>query len=424
MVTLASGVIGGPAGRHLAAGRAGLLGVAQVLVVLSALAIALAIFQKGHCVMHGWSNPDQFWRACYSDIPVQHVTTSLSERALPILESTGWDVPLLSGLTMWGLALLTPVAGTGLAAQQWVFALWAVLALVLLIGTIPALVSMSARQPWQAAHLIASPVLVVLALTGTDLLGIALVVWGWWWWRRGQHVGAGVLLGSAILVRPIAGVFLAALVLVATRTGRSRSALHATSAAAITVAVLLVPFLLVHPEGAVAPLRTWWWNPPSYGAMTLIPQLVAIPLTTTAATLISLLGWALALAVGYWLTRHAARVPSVTRVTAPMLVIVALTSKAVPVQLALWLLPLLALSTVRWRDHLIWAGVEITYFVAVWLHIGYYSDTSRGLPPETFALVSLARMAAWSYLAYRIWSAPVHSRRSPVAAPTSDAALR
>ena len=52
------------------------------------------------------------------------------------------------------------------------------------------------------------------------------------------------------------------------------------------------------------------------------------------------------------------RRPTVAEVALVMLAIVLVTGTALPPQASLWLLPLVALVGLRWRDHLIWAGVE------------------------------------------------------------------
>ena len=49
-------------------------------------------------------------------------------------------------------------------------------------------------------------------------------------------------------------------------------------------------------------------------------------------------------------------------------------------QAALWLVPLVALCGVRWRDHLVWAGAEALHFAMVWVYVGGLSKADRGLP--------------------------------------------
>jgi hypothetical protein len=84
-------------------------------------------------------------------------------------------------------------------------------------------------------------------------------------------------------------------------------------------------------------------------------------------------------------------------------VIVVMTGKATPVQAGVWLLPLIALVGLKWRDYLIWAGVEATYFVAVWLYIAGLSKPDRGLPMGIYVGILLLRVTAWFYVLVRVW---------------------
>ena len=110
VVRRATGVIGGPTGRYAVVGARGLTGVAAALVLLGTLTLALGVWTKGHCLLKGWSTPDQFWRACYSDLPVVHVSSPLADRALPWVGDVPSNQPPLSGLAMWLLAQVSPRA--------------------------------------------------------------------------------------------------------------------------------------------------------------------------------------------------------------------------------------------------------------------------------------------------------------------------
>ena len=100
-----------------------------------------------------------------------------------------------------------------------------------------------------------------------------------------------------------------------------------------------------------------------------------------------------------------------------MLVIVVAGGKAMPVQAGLWLLPLIALVGLRWRDHLIWAGFEATYFVAVWLYIAGLSKPDSGMPSGLYSALTLFRVAAWIYVLVQVWR--VARSREQVTVPES-----
>jgi hypothetical protein len=108
-----------------------------------------------------------------------------------------------------------------------------------------------------------------------------------------------------------------------------------------------------------------------------------------------------------------------------LLAAVLLTSKQLPVQASLLLLPLIALSGLRWRDHLIWVSTELVYFVGIWLYIAGETTPSRGLPAVFYLVMLLARLAgiAWvgvqGVLVYR--SALLPAGASPPDAPGWDA---
>lgn len=416
----ATGVLGGPTGRYAAVGARGLAGAAAVLVLLGTLNLALAVWTKGHCLMKGWSTPDQFWRGCYSDLPVVHVSSPLAEGLLPWAGDAPSTQPPLSGLLMWLIALVSPASGTGVPAQQWTLVLWAALCVPLLAAGVLAVVALQPRRPWQAAQLALSPVLTLLVLISTDLLGVTLTLLAIWAWRRERSWVAGVLIGLAVLVRPFPLLVLAAMVLLAWRHRQRLRALQAVVGAALGALLVLVPLLTVQPQ-ALTGLERWWGQGAGYGAVQMVPQLLGAPVLAPVTVAIAVAGWLAALGLGAWLARRPGRAPvGVVQLSAVMLLVVVLTAPSLSVQSGLWVLPLLALSVRPWWEHLVWALAEALHFLATWLHIAFGSDPGRGLPPETYALVVLLRAGAWGWILWRVWATPLRSPRAPAGQPPSS----
>ncbi len=424
IIRVASTVIGGPIGRYAVVGARGAAGVASALIVMGAAMLALGVFQKGHCVVKGWVDPDQFWRACYSDIVVVNVSSGLADRALPYAGESPTDQPLGGGLVMWAMSLISPHSGGDLTAQQWIFGLWALIAMVLVAAGVFALVAIAPHRPWQAAHLAVSPVIAVLALVSVDLCAIVLVIWALWAWHRRHPVACGLLLGLAFLFRPFPLIFVLAIVLLARRSGRTHHGMQVLISAAIGAIAIYVPFLLIVGDPLLTAPRRWISSDPGNGALSIIPSLNGLAFSATMALLVSLSGWVIAALVGWWLAARAlpqapapdqhadphrrpapmASVHTVVAVAAPMMLIVMLTAKSVSVQTGLWVLPFLALSTLPWRDHLIWAAAEIVHFEAVWLHIGFSADPGRGLPGDAYSVFIAARAMMWSWVLLRVWA--------------------
>ncbi|WP_162803002.1 hypothetical protein [Ornithinimicrobium avium] len=445
VVARATAVVGGPLGRYAVVGARGLSGVAAALTVLGTVMLALGVWQKGHCLTKGWSTPDQFWRACYSDLPVVHVSSPLAARHLPWSGEIPSDQAPLSGLVMWVLARVSPSAGEGLAAQDWVFGLWAVACVLLLAAATLAAVAMLPRRPWHAAHLAVSPVLVTLALVSTDLLGVALTLLGLWAWRRGHGWAGGALLGLALLVRPFPLVWIAAIVLLARRRaalevrpqrdgtpGATRDTAARTEllragqvvvGAVLAALALVVPLQLLEPRSLTGAVQ-WWGQEAGYGALQMVPRLFGTPLLPVTTTVIAVAGWLVALGVGVWLVGRPGRRPGVVQLAAAMTAVVALTAPSLSVQSGLWVLPLLALSSRAWWEHLLWASVETVHFLATWLHIAFASDPGRGLPPETYGMLVVLRAAAWAWVLWRVAEEPGGAPDRQALTPATDEPAR
>ncbi|MEO6145059.1 MAG: glycosyltransferase 87 family protein [Dermatophilaceae bacterium] len=428
VVAAASEVIGGPLGRYAAPlrhpARSLWQPAAAVLVGLSSLTVALGVLQKAHCFGKGWSTPDQFWHACYSDLPAVYQTSGLGH-AMPYLPGAQpLDQPVITGVVMWLVGLVVP-DGSALVQQQWYFALWAALVTVIVMALVAVTAASVPAAPWRAAHFALSPVLVLAGLVSVDLLGILLASAALLAWGRGKIALAGLILGLAISARTYPLVLLVAIGLLAVRSGSVQAWVRLAGTALVTWFAVSLPWLVMNADALLSVYRTWWRSGPSYGSLWMLPSLLRPTmrpgilasllgngLGPGAVTALAILGWLVALAAGAVFALSLERRPAVAEISLVMLVIVLVTGKSVPVQAALWLLPLIALIGMQWRDHLIWAGFEATYFVAVWLYIAGLSKPDRGLPSRGYAVLLGFRLVAMLFLLVQVWR--VARSREPV----------
>jgi len=471
----ASAVIGGPAGRRLASGT-GFWGAAPVLVLLAAAMLSFGVVQKEHCRAQGWSSPDQFWHACYSDIPVLYGSSSLgAETRRGLIDSLGQGglgQPPVSGALMWITSALVPDSTSD--APRHFFDLSAVLLALVLTVAVAAVALALGRRSWDAAHLALSPVLITAGLISYELLAVAFLAAALLALSRGRPLIGGLLLGLGVASAPQVAVAGLVVALLAGRylrlgTGAGIGATFAGSALGcwLIIRVLLLP-------GLTGQLGTAWkgWVEavPGYGSIWLGPQLLGAsepdpanslggrtlqllfswifrigPLSGSTASVLSLLLLVILGAVILQLTLVAdppgeqplseprfEEVPGsetdtrildhrapydptvdstppaplgigrfvtdkVAPLTLALMAALLFTAKSLPVQASLLLLPLIALSGLRWRDHLIWASTELVYFVGIWLYIGGETTANRGLPALFYLLMLAARLAgiAW-----------------------------
>jgi hypothetical protein len=173
--------------------------------------------------------------------------------------------------------------------------------------------------------------------------------------------------------------------------------------AGAAVAVVLLPFLVSNPGAITAPFSAWANSGAGLGSPWIIPELLGRPLPNGAVTALAVVGVVAAVLAGALFALGTDRRPSVAEVSLVLVGLALVTGKSFPVQASLWLLPLVALCGVRWRDHLVWVGAEAMHFAMVWLYIGGMSKADRGLPGPWYAVFLVLRVAAVLYLVWRVW---------------------
>lgn len=381
-------VVGGPLGRHTTNRARSLQGWAGLLVGLTAVPVLIALALRGWCLVHGFSGQVPLWRACYSDLPSM----------LGSLRAGGvTGDPIVTAAATKVLAALVP--GTGSSAQSAFVILYALLALPLLAVCALAVAAYRDRQPERALMLLLCPALPLGLLVSADLFGVTLAVLALLAWRLRYDATAGVLLVLAVFSRSYALILVVVLIALAVQTGRSLRRLGLGSLMGLGVVGVLTAAM--GWQSITAPLTQWWDTVPSYGSLWVLPALGGHSIPQPATPWIALAGWILAGTAVLWLSGRPGQPPAAGDLALVGVVAVLLTSTAVPVQASLWLVPLVALSSLTWRDMLIWAGTEVLYFPMVWLYLGGLENPDRGLPAGWYSFFLLLRLAGIGYLAVR-----------------------
>lgn len=411
-------VIGGPTGRYAAVGRRGVSYAVTVLSAVASVFVALGVLQKHSCVQNGWGAPDSLWRACYSDLAV-----GLNVSGGP-WASGAQGQPVLTAILAWMLRQITP-SGSSLATQQYYFAFAAVFIAVLIAVTVIATTSVLRGTPWLAAHAALSPVIVTASLVSLDAFGVALATIGMVLWMRNKPLAAGILLGAAVMARTYPLIIVAAIVMVALRDRRSRALVELLVGVAAAAAVsLCIAYLASGDPFAV--YRQWNAAGAGYGSPWLVLSILKVKLSASTLTALAISGWVAALLVGAYLVMRPRHATPLAPLVLTMLVIVMCTGKSFPVQQAIWILPLLALAAMRWREHLVWAGVEVTYFVMTMVYAASGSDASHNLAPAMYVVFALVRLVAYAAIAWVSWESAeqLADLQDPDAAARAEADLR
>lgn len=366
----------------------------------------VGVVVRAPCVAGTWASPNQFWHACFTDLTTSYSDSGLSSGFWAFLlgqaEAPTPVQPPLTGLLLSAVGSLVPDSSL-VTEQRWFFALWAVVIAALVAVLVWLTAAAVPRHVMRAAHVALAPVLALSAIISADMLGVVLAAAALLAWARSRPMAAGVLFGLAVSARTYPALIIVAIVLVAVRAGRLAPAARMAGVAVATWLGILVMFLLLHPEAATRAYSAWARGGAGYGSVWVIPQLAGHALAPTAVMWLAITGWAVALVLGAVLALAAPRRPGVAEVSLVMVVVVMVTGASLPVQSSIWLVPLVALVGLSWRDHLAWAGVEAVYFMATWLYIAGTFTPTRGLPVGWYAVFLLLRLFAIAALAYQTW---------------------
>ncbi|CAN5483798.1 glycosyltransferase 87 family protein [soil metagenome] len=420
MATAASAAIGGPLGVHARPHR-------WLTPLVTALALTAATFTLGAAADNAcaqgawWDPPRQFANLCYSDLPYAYVNGG-AERVPPLSDSDGRYPPptaapatavltyaaglVTSMIVGWPDAEsredrpLAEVAADPEVRQEAVVYVGVAATLLLLaaLATTWCLVRTHRNRPWDAVGFAVAPVLALSATIGWDLMSVGCVAGALLAWSRKRVVGAGVLIGvgTALAVYPV--IVLGALATVAIRAGRTAAVGRTAAAALISWAAIMVPAYVLAPSSWLSfddYLSTGVGN----GSLWALLPAFGIGVSATLATQLTLISGIVLVVSLTWLALSAPRRPRLPQLALLLMLAVLLVSKEYAPQYALWLLPLAVLARPYWRDLLIWQAAEVFYFLAIWWHLGGYTDGGANGVDEVYSWAIATRVLAQLWLA-------------------------
>ncbi|WP_247827562.1 glycosyltransferase family 87 protein [Arthrobacter antioxidans] len=404
--------VGGPLGRRTDPGRIspGWFTVERVLILLTVCSAVLAVVVKNPCRIQGWSSPDYFYRACYSDWTELYRSRGLGEGVLPFITPGAlFEYPVLLGLLASGTAVLVEVVAGGAdaaTASRLYFDVNAVLLAGVWILTVLATLRLAGRRPWDAAVVATAPVIILAGTINWDLWAVLLAASGMLAFARDRPVLAGILwgLGAAVKLYPV--LVLGAVLALAIRTGRYRPFLGAAAGALAAWLAVNLPFLLRDPAGwgyfltfsetRDAGFSSGWYVYNALARQAGVAILTPGAINTGAAVLFVLACAGIAV-----LALRAQRRPRLAQLALLIVGAFILCNKVYSPQYALWLVPLVALAVPRWRVVLAWQFVEVLHWAAVWLYLGGMTSggaAANNLGLGTYSWAVLAHMLATAYV--------------------------
>lgn len=369
--------VGGPLGKRSAPGivTPGFFTIERVLLVMVTLMGALALLVKDHCQRDGWSTPDQYTTACYSEYPNAYKDNGLGY-FFPFFGQTpafdhgplaGW----IAGFTGWVVSALPGTGSSSATAvrQLAYFDLNAFLIVVCWAVAAIAVARSTHRRPWDGALVALSPLMLFAAMVGWEFWAAGLLAVAVAALAKGRSLSAGILTGLAFSVSPYAAVLLVAVAVAGIRTRQAATTLAVAAGAVLGAAVVTVPILLNNPASYLGYWQRVFSAQPAVGSMAGLYNLVMdrlgyARLSNDGAAWLS---WGLMLVLMAAVVVLVLRVnttPRIAQIAALLAACYLLCSpQSSPAQWVV-LLPLLAVARPSWRSLLLWQAVVLLTFFA------------------------------------------------------------
>jgi uncharacterized membrane protein len=383
------------------------LGLGLVLVA-TLFTLLLGFAHKSLCLMGEGFDANAYRLECYNDIVPLYRDEGLLRGDVPYLDTPN-EYPVGTGLFMWGTSQFGRGEGDFFVANA------------VLLGALGVLTSWLLYRAvgGRAMYFAMAPTLALYAFLNWDLLVVAITTAATVAFLRRHDAGAGVLLGLGVATKLYPVLLLLPFALERRREGERSGAFRLLMWAAVTWAVINVPFMLLSFDrwGEVFRLnssRPIDWGSVWYAACRTITGRVDcghVRLVNVASVVLFA-----ALTMLIWRAK-VAREPSVPRWTLafPLLIVFLLTTKVYSPQYSLWLIPWFALVLPDLRLFLAFEAADVAVFVMEFSWLGRYFN-GEGLPvwPLQVAVIVRAAVLVAVLAAYvRLPSTPVAPGPSP-----------
>jgi uncharacterized membrane protein len=363
------------------------------LLFLALVATLLGAFKFSPCEQSLWATPDQYVRACYSDIASLYGDRDLDKDQWSYSSPTNAvEYPVITGTVMWFFARVLP------SGENEIFNYYR-LNIIFLAALFIFIAYIVYRIRPEVAYLAAiAPAAIASLYINWDLWAIASMMLAIYWFDRKRFDYSALAIGISISTKFLPIFLLLPIVLIFWRRNEIKTLVRYLAITVSTFAVINIPVLLTTPEGWLRFYQLNFDRGQDWGSAWYALSSLGVPLgSTNFFAILALLIAVLAISLFIFGTKETVNLADVSFI---VLALVMVASKVYSPQYVLWLVPLAVIAITTRKDlhaFWIWQIAEVIYHVAIWQHLATVTDAKFGLPLTGYALISLIRIAACLY---------------------------
>jgi uncharacterized membrane protein len=383
--------------------------VSRSFVLILLLVAVISFLKFNHCRVNGFTSPDNYVHACYTDIPALFTERGLDSNTFPYLSPTNSiEYPPIIGLGNWFISFITPSENS----FRYFFDINALLIIVLFF--ISAIIVRKISPAYQYLFPLA-PAVIASLFINWDMWAVVSTLLAIYYFDKKKYEASGIWLGVSIATKFFPIVLLLPIAIIFYRSSKIRLFYRYLFTTAIFWGAINIPIALTHFDG--------WWRffklnlerGADFGSIWFALSLLDIKISHLDL-IYPLLSIILFIGLAIYLLKLPST-PNLAAIALFALVIFTTVGKVYSPQYILWLTPLAVIALQNSRQLItfwFWQATEAIYHLAIWQYLALFSDAQFGLPAGGYAIATLLRIFGVSIFTYRLMrdlSAPSTGRK-------------
>ncbi len=362
----------------------------KTTIALAIVAALLSFVKFNHCRTYGWSQPDEYVHACYSDITSLFDARGMNTHQWPYSSATNSvEYPPITGLVMWATAAWV---GDYKHIYRNYFDLNAILIALIFIGSVYLL---SRARPKSWINFAFAPAVLASLYINWDIWAVITLIAAIYLFERERYGWSAIALAISIATKFFPIVFLLPAALFFWQKREFAKAIRFFAITSLTWLAINLPFILTTPKGWARFFTMNSERGADWGSLWMALKFLGDDIQHVNSDWIVLF---LACILAYCL--YVLRSGEINFAQGCFIVLVIFTSvgKVYSPQYIVLLTPVavMALSKTKKSTEMIgfwiWQATELIYHFAIWQYFAGIMGAKFGLPESWYALACLIRI--------------------------------